>query len=206
VDWAMSLEPHWTSTIYGIMFMVAEGLAALAFSILVARLLAHRKPLADVIAPSHFHDLGNLLLAFVMLWAYIGFSQFLIIWSGNLQDEIPWYLSRASGDWAALALFLVVFHFALPFLLLLSRDVKRRMQVLAVVAGALLAMGLVDLFWIVAPAFDAAHVGPRVHWMDVVAPVGVGGVWIAWFVWQLKSKPLLPLHDPRFQGAFSHGN
>ena len=206
VDWAMSLEPHWTSTIYGIMFIVAEGLAALAFSILVARLLAHRKPLADVIAPSHFHDLGNLLLAFVMLWAYIGFSQFLIIWSGNLQEEIPWYLSRASGGWAALALFLVVFHFALPFLLLLSRDIKRRMQVLAVVAATLLAMGLVDLFWLVAPAFDSAHAGPHVHWMDLMAPVGVGGIWIAWFVWQLKGKPLLPLHDPRFQGAFSHGN
>jgi len=203
VDWAMSLEPHWTSTIYGIMFVVAEGLGALAFAILAARLLAHRKPLADVIAPSHFHDLGNLLLAFVMLWAYISFSQFLIIWSGNLQDEISWYLSRASGGWGALALFLVAFHFAVPFLLLLSRDVKRRMQVLAVVAGSLVVMGLVDLFWVVVPAFQPA--GPRVHWMDIVAPIGMGGVWVAWFVWQLKGKPLLPLHDPRFQEAFSHG-
>jgi hypothetical protein len=201
VDWAMSLEPRWTSTIYGMMFMVAEGLGALAFVILVARLLARRKPLADVIAPSHFHDLGNLLLAFVMLWAYLAFSQFLIIWSGNLQDEISWYLSRASGGWAALALFLAVFHFAVPFLLLLSRDVKRRMQVLAVVAGGLVVMGLVDLFWVVAPAFDPAHAGPRLHWMDLVAPVGVGGVWVAWFVWRLKGRPLLPLHDPRFRTA-----
>jgi len=201
VDWAMSLQPHWSSTIYGMMFIVGEALGALTFAILLARLLSHRKPLADVLAPSHFHDLGNLLLAFVMLWGYVAFSQFLIIWSGNLQDEIPWYLSRASGGWAALAVALIVFHFAVPFVLLLNRGVKRRMRVLAWVAGALFVMGLVDLYWVVAPAFDPAAGGPRVHWMDVVAPLAVGGVWVAWFVWQLKGKALLPLHDPRFQGS-----
>ncbi len=204
VDWVMSLEPHWFSTIYGMMFMVAQALAALAFVIVVAMLLSDHKPLSDVISASHFHDLGNLLLAFVMLWAYLSFSQYLIIWSGNLQDEVPWYVSRSTGGWAWLAVFLIVFHFAVPFLLLLSRDIKRRMWVLAMVAAALIFMSWVDLFWLVVPAFEPA--GPRVHWMDLVAPIGIGGIWIAGFISQLQGKALLPLHDPRFEGALGHGH
>jgi hypothetical protein len=198
VDWVMSLEPDFFSTIYGMMFMVAPALAAMAFMTVVAMLLARRKPLSDIISPSHFQDFGNLLLTFVMLWAYLSFSQFLIIWAGNLQDEIPWYTSRSTGGWAWVALFLILFHFAVPFLLLLSRDVKRRMRVLAMVAAALLVVGWVDLFWIVVPAFEPS--GPRLQgvWMYLLAPIGIGGIWIATFIRQLKGKPLLPLHDPRF--------
>ncbi len=196
VDWAMSLEPQWFSTIYGMMFIVSQGLGAMAFVICALTLLSDRKPLSDVLSPGHFHDLGNLLLTFVILWAYLSFSQYLIIWSGNLQDEVRWYVSRATGGWGGLALFLIVFHFALPFLVLLSRDVKQRMQVLTGVAAALIVLCWVDLFWIVVPAFEAK--GPRLHWMDLAAPVGVGGIWIAWYIRQLKKGPLLPLHDPRF--------
>ncbi len=201
VDWVMSLEPHWFSTIFGVLFMVGQVLTTLAFVIGVAMLLANHKPLSDTLSPQHFHDLGNLMLAFVMLWAYVSFSQFLIIWSGNLPEEIPWYVRRLKGGWGSVAVVLILFHFALPFLLLLSRNIKRKVRMLGMVAVAMIFMRLVDLFWIVKPAFPKAVL---FHWMDFVAPIGVGGIWIAVFVWQLKGRPLLPLHDPRVAGMFGH--
>jgi hypothetical protein len=190
VDWVMSLEPHWFSTIYGILFMTGEALATLAFVILALLVLVRRKPMADVLKATHFHDLGNLMLAFVMLWAYVCFSQFLIIWSGNLPEEIPWYLRRLTGGWGWVAVVLVVFHFALPFVLLLSRANKQRLQILAGIAGGVLVVRLVDLFWMVMPAFHPG--GFRVHWMDLLMPVGIGGLWLAAFVWRLKRRALLP--------------
>jgi hypothetical protein len=201
IDWVMSLEPEWFSTMYGIMFIVGQVLATMAFMIAVAVLLSDRRPLSDVASAAHFHDLGNLLLAFVMIWAYIAFAQFLIVWSGNLPEEIPWYLHRTQGGWQWIALLLAVFHFAVPFALLLSRGTKRRLRTLATVAGAIILMRLVDLFWLVVPAFHPA--GPRLHWMDLAAPVGIGGIWIAAFLSHLKGRPLLPLHDPSLREAFS---
>jgi hypothetical protein len=203
IDWAMSLEPYWYSTIYGVIFIVGQGLATLAFAIIALALLADFAPFAGVVAPAHFHDLGNLLLAFVMLWAYIAFSQFLIIWSGNLPEEIPWYVHRTQGGWQWIGLWLLVFHFAVPFLLLLSRGTKRSAQILATVALTIICMQLVDLFWLVMPAFHPARL--YVHWLDIVAPLGIGGLWMAVYVWQLQRRPLLPLHDPRLQGAIEHG-
>ena len=196
IDWAMSLEPQWFSSIYGVVFLVGQGLAALAFVIVVAALLAKREPLRTVIGPQQFHDLGNLLLAFVMLWAYIAFSQFLIIWSGNLPEEIPWYLNRMAGGWQGLALILVVFHFAAPFLVLLSRSTKRRANVLLIVASGLLLMRFIDLFWLIAPAFHPGRL--TIHWLDFATPVGLGGIWLASFLSNVKRRPLLALHDPRF--------
>jgi hypothetical protein len=204
IDWAISLEAPWFSTIYGMIFIVIQALAAMSFVIVVTMFLAKRKPLAGVISPAHFHDLGNLLLTFVMLWGYLSFSQFLIIWSGNLPEEIPWYVKRGTGEWGGLALFLIIFHFAVPFVLLLSRSVKRKAGSLAAVAAALIVVSLVDVFWMVTPAFEPAR--PRVHWMDVLAPVGIGGIWVAWFLRQLRSRPLLPLHDPRFEVVPAHGD
>jgi hypothetical protein len=205
VDWVMSLEPGWSSTIFGMMFMVAQALSAMAFVIIVLMRLTDRKPLSEVVQPSHFHDLGTLLFAFVMLWAYLSFSQFLIIWSGNLRDEIPWYLSRARGEWAWMALFLIVFHFVVPFALLLSRSLKRKKQTLAVVAALLILMSWVDLYWVVMPSFD--HAGPQLQWLwlNLAAPIGIGGIWVSAFIWQLKGKPLLPLNDPDFAGGAAHG-
>ncbi|MBZ5542521.1 MAG: hypothetical protein LAO07_02430 [Acidobacteriia bacterium] len=203
IDWVMSLEPSWTSTIYGMIFMVTQALSAMSLVIVVMLLLSKTKPLSDLISPLALNDLGNLLLTFTMLWAYLSFSQFLIIWSGNLPEEITWYAARATGGWAWVAVLLIVFHFAVPFLLLLSRFVKRRIRLLAAVATGLILMSLIDLFWLMAPAYDRA--GPQFHWMDWMAVIGIGGVWFWRFASQLKRNPLVPLHDPRLpQGATHH--
>lgn len=146
VDWFMSLEPHWSSTIYGAMVVIGQILAALAFFI-VGNV---RRP---AVSEAASHDLGNLLLAFVMFWAYLAFSQYLIIWSGNLPAEIPWYLRRQAGIWAAVAVSLILLHFALPFFLLLHRPIKRQVRRLAWVAGLVLVMRVIDTVWLIYPAF-----------------------------------------------------
>jgi hypothetical protein len=196
IDWMMSLEPKWYSTIFGMIFMVSFGLAALALAILATRFLESQKPLAQVISPDRWHDLGNLLLALVMFWAYLQFSQFLLIWSENLAEEIPWYLHRIGGGWEWIALALILFLFALPFILLLSRTTKRSARMLSQVAAAILFMHWLDILWIVAPSFYPARF--HLHWMDIASQVGIGGVWLAAFIGYLKARSLLPLHDPRF--------
>jgi hypothetical protein len=199
VDWVMSLEPQWFSTIYGMIFMVTEGLAAMSIVTVAVILLSTHKPFSDLVSKRVLNDYGNLLLTFTMLWAYLSFSQYLIIWSGNLQDEIPWYVSRASGGWAWVAIALVVFHFAVPFLLLLSRFVTRRTLWLGVVAAIQIVMSVVDIFWLTAPAYERS--GPQFHWMDWLAILGMGGIWFWRFTGNLKSRPLLPLHDPRMEAV-----
>ena len=201
VDWAMSLDPHWFSTIYGFMFMVGQALAALALCIVVLCVLARGETLAAVAKPTVVHDLGKLMLAFTMLWAYMHLSQFLIVWSGNLPEEITWYLTRLSGGWQVLAAALVVLHFALPFLLLLSRDLKRNLGTLGWVAAGMFFMRMVDLFWIVGPNLSGHHgadAAPHftLHLGDVAAVIGIGGVWLAAFARQLKGRPLLSATDP----------
>jgi hypothetical protein len=146
--------------------------------------------MSGFLTPQHFHDLGNIMLAFVMLWAYVAFSQFLIIWSGNLPGELPWYVKRLKGGWGWFAGALILFHFALPFLLLLARANKRRIGTLASIAVGMMVMRLIDLYWIVTPAFHAREV--HFHWMDALAPLGVGGVWLSYFLWHLRQRPLLP--------------
>jgi hypothetical protein len=209
IDWLMSIDPHWFSTIFGLLTVVGQGLSALAFTIAVLALIAPTGAFAGRLTPRHFHDLGKLMLAFVMLWAYLSFSQFLIIWSGNLPEEIPWYVDRVRGGWGALAILLVLGHFALPFLLLLSRDLKRHSGLLANVAIFVIVMRLVDLIWLVAPTFShAAEPGARFglmpHWMDVVIPIGLAGVWVFLFARQLRSRSLLPTNDPYFKEIFAH--
>jgi hypothetical protein len=196
VDWTMSLQPEWFSTIYGMLAMTGQVLAALALAAVALRVLTASGPLADVVAPRPLNDLGNMLLAFVILWAYMSFSQFLIIWSGNLPDEIPWYLRRLSEGWQTVGLILIIFHFGVPFFLLLLRRNKRALQMLALIAIGLLVMRIVDLYWVVMPG--AVPSGATVNWTDLAAFLAVGGVWVAWFIRQLKEAPLLPLHDPRF--------
>ncbi|MEP7188379.1 MAG: hypothetical protein ABI901_04210 [Roseiflexaceae bacterium] len=205
-DWAMALDPHWFSTIYGIMFLIGDGLTGIAFAIIVLRLLSTRAPVSEVTSTQTFNDLGNLLLAFVTLWAYMNLSQFLIIWSVNLPEENPWYLRRADGGWWFFTLALVIFQFIAPFLILLARGNKRNPILLSRVAIFVLFMRLVDMFWMLMP--EVRREGLAFHWLDFVAPIGIGGIWIATFIWMLKRQPILPLHDqrdPRLQPASGHG-
>jgi hypothetical protein len=202
IDWVMSLEPHWYSTIYGLLFIVISALAAFSFTLFMLRMLSEHPPIKDSIAPARFNDLGNLLLAFVMLWAYLSFSQLLIIWAGTLKEEIPWYQQRAFGGWAPIGVALIVMHFFVPFLLLLQRGVKRRLRALSIVSGWIVVLTLLDIYWIVVPSWD--KISPHVHLTDIFAVIGIGGLWVASFSWQLKKLPLLPLHDPRFEGVLQH--
>lgn len=207
VDWVMSLEPEWFSTIFGLLVLIGWALSALAFIITAAVLLSRYEPLSRVIKPAHLHDLGKLMLAFVMVWAYFSFSQFLIIWSGNLPEETPWYLRRMQGTWGFVALALVLLHFALPFLLLLSRDLKRNARTIAVVAVGILVMRLIDAVWLIAPSFHYTeeHFNPLANLLYLVIPVGLGGVWVWLFAWQLKKRALVPFNDPKFEKALEHG-
>jgi hypothetical protein len=203
VDWAMSLEPKWFSTIYGMIFMVTQALSATALVTVVVMFLSDRKPLSEIVTPLLFNDFGNLLLVFTMLWAYLSFSQYLIIWAGNLQDEIPWYVARASGGWAWVALALIVFHFTIPFFLLLMRFIKRRKRVLASLAAGLIVMSIIDIYWLTVPAFEPK--GPEFHLTDYGTLIGIGGLWMWLFLSQLRKRPLLPLHDPRLEEVLHHG-
>jgi hypothetical protein len=172
----------------------------MAFVIAVMSLLTNREPMSRIVRPNHFQDLGKLMLAFVMLWAYFAFSQFLIIWYGNLPEEIQWYLPRLRGVWGAIAVSVLFFHFAFPFLLLLSASLKRNARKLAMLAGLILLMRLIDLFWMIAPEFPPAgfHV-----WMFVVAPIAMGGLWFAMFAWQLRKRPLIPINDPQYDSVLA---
>jgi len=203
VDWLMSLDPHWFSTIYGVWLMGSQGLSAIAFLILMSVWLWRRAPMDAYLRPGHFHDWGKLMFAFTMLWAYFSFSQFLIIWSGNLPEEIEWYTRRTTEGWGTLALVIVLFHFALPFLMLLSRDLKRNPRLLVYVAGLMLVMRLVDLFWQVEPGFEGHHL-PGFYWMYAAAPLAIGGIWLWLFLGELKKRPLLPVNDPYLPEALAH--
>jgi hypothetical protein len=204
IDWVMSLEPEWFSTIYGMIFMIVGMLTAMSFMIVLLRSRASQAPYNDSVTPQQYNDLGNLMLAFTMLWAYLNFSQFLIIWAGDIKDEIPWYMSRSLAPWSKVALILIVLHFALPFLLLLQRNIKRRVERLSRVAGMMIVLSMVDVYWLIQPAFDPDKIlfGPML--LDLVFFVLIGAIWLAVYMWQLKRMPLLPLHDPRFEGVLHH--
>lgn len=197
IDWYMSIEPEWFSTIYGFIFVAAWTLSALAFVIAVMARLAREEPMKRIVAPLHFHDLGKLLLALVMLWAYFAFSQYLIIWSGNLPEEITWYIRRMHGGWGAVIVTIGILHFAAPFLFLLSRGIKRNPGKLVLIAVLILVMRFVDLLWMLVPAFEHRM------WilMDVAALIGFGGLWLAFFTWQLGKRSLIPINDPQFEST-----
>jgi hypothetical protein len=204
LDWVMSLEPKWYSSIYGMVFMVISLLSAVSFSVLMLRLLDSYQPLHDSYDPPRLNDIGNFMLVFTLLWTYMSFAQFLIIWSGNLKQEIPWYKVRAFTSWGYIGAALLIFHFFVPFFILLQRRVKRKIERLSVIALWMLGISLIDVFWLIVPSFRAGgiHVSP----VDICAVVGIGGVWIGAYMAQLKKMPLLPLHDPRFEGILEHSH
>jgi hypothetical protein len=216
VDWIMSLNPHWYSTIFGFLMMGGQGLAALAFTIIVSAFLFKREPMDRLLKPHHFHDLGKLMFAFVMLWAYFNFSQYLLIFAANLAEEAPYMITRTSNGWQYLAVFLVSFHFFAPWLLLLSRNLKRTPHRLVVVAAWILFMRFADIFMLVSPEFDTAggnlHLlaGEQVshffvHWLDLAAPLGIGGLWLWMFFTELRQRPLLATGDPYLREALETG-
>ena len=201
IDWFMSLEPEWSSTIYGFIFVASWSLSALAFTIAVIANLAKSEPMNRIVAALHFHDLGKLLLALVMLWAYFAFSQFLIIWSGNLPEEIHWYMTRMHGAWGIIIITVAILHFGAPFLFLLSRSLKRNPSKLVIVAGLVLVMRVIDLWWMLIPAFTHEHFPVRTILLYVVSPIAIGGLWIAFFTYQLGKRALIPINDPQFESV-----
>jgi len=200
IDWAMSLSPHWASTIYGFIFIAGQLISSMSLMIAIVVLLARTGPLSGILQPRHIHDLGKLLLAFVMLWAYFQFSQLLIIWSGNQPEEITFYYSRLHSQWGVVAVIVVIFHFFVPFFLLLSRDLKRNPRLLPAVAIWLIFMRLVDLYWYTRPQFTPSAL-PTI-W-DLGAALALGGLWFFFFAGQLKQLPVLPVGDPKLAEAIA---
>jgi hypothetical protein len=194
IDWVMSLQARWISTIYGLIFVAGEALSAFCFCVVIESILSKRKPMSQYLTDTEVHDHGKFMLTFVMVWTYFNFSQWLIIWSGNLPEEIPWYVRRMNGGWGEVGLFLAVFQFAVPFALLLSRQLKRKAHSLVWLASWIILMRMVDIFWHVEPA---SHPAFHVSWMHFTIIAGIGGLWMAYFFYNLKSRPLLPINAPQ---------
>jgi hypothetical protein len=214
VDWMMILDPRWFSTIWGLLFVAGWALSCLSFMITVLAALADKAPMNRILGKRHFHDLGKLMLALVMVWAYFNFSQFLIIWSGNLPEETTWYIRRMHGGWGVIGVGLVILHFAFPFLVLLQQDFKRKWKWLAILATMLLFMRIVDMYYMIGPSnrvttansgIDPASFVSSFSWLDIVAPVAIGGIWIWFFFTQLIKRPLVPVNDPYLENAIHHG-
>jgi len=196
IDWMMSLDPHWRSTIYGFYVESGHGLMGFAFCIVAAALLIRHRPLSEIISAEHIHDLGKLMFAFLILWAYMAFSQGLIYWSANLPEEIRWYRDRIDGGWWVVGVLLIVFHFLVPFMLLLGQDLKRNPARLAPLALWLMLMRWLDLYWLIIPNFPDTKAHFSFSWLYLAPTIGIGGLWMLLFLYQLRRRPLIPLHDP----------
>jgi hypothetical protein len=192
IDWVMSIDPSWISTIYGLLILIGELLSAMCFAVVVERILVDYKPMSDLLKPDFVHDHGKWTLTFIMVWAYFSFSQWLIIWAGNLPDEITWYMRRLNGGWGFVGLFLVIFQFAVPFVLLLSRPFKRDIRRLVWLAVWIMLMRYVDLFWIIEPNFSRTF---SLTLADIVVSIAIGCIWLSYFCRNLSSLPLLPAYD-----------
>jgi hypothetical protein len=204
VDWVMSLSPGWTSTIYGLLYLAGQGLSAFAFIIIMLWLTSKHEPYRSIVTRTQVHDIGKLMMAFTLLWAYFSYSQFLITWSANLPEEIGWYLHRIRGGWAPVAIFVVMFHFFVPFGIMLSQDLKRNLNKLAPLAMFMIFMRLVDLFWYIVPNFNtpgmdkpAPFATAQVLIVVVASVVGIGGLWLTFFFFNLRKAPLTPAYDPQ---------
>ena len=211
IDWIMSLDAEWFSAIFGLLMLVGWGVSTFAIVIWICVSLAKRAEFSQVYKTKLFHDLGKLQFAATMLWAYFSFSQLVIIWSGNLPEEIPWYMERFNGVWRYMGIAIIVLHFFMPFLLLLSRDVKRHANRLKWVALLLLVMRFVDLLWYIVPEFQHRHGHVDNHAINglvyyIAALFGMGGIWLWWFLGQLRRRPLLPVNDPQLEEALAGGS
>ncbi len=201
-DWVMSLNPYWFSSVWGMLFVVGEVLTAFAFTIWMLAKLLPTEPVARVMTPDRLHDFGKLMFAFVVLWAYLSFSQWIIIWSGNLTEEIKWYLDRIQGNWKGVAISLILLHFFFPFFIMLSRNLKRNAGRLVKIAMLILFMRYVDLFWLVQPKFHATGDFQPLNYMSIamtaVSALAMGGLWLWLFFGNLGRRPIMPVNDPNF--------
>ena len=194
IDWVMSLQARWISTIYGLIFVAGEALSAFCFCVVIEAILGKRKPMSEYLTDTEVHDHGKFMLTFVMVWTYFNFSQWLIMWAGNLPDEIRWYVRRLNGGWGYVAMFLVLFQFAVPFALLLSRQLKRKARTLVRLASWILFVRMVDIYWHVEPAL---HPTFHLSWLHFTTIAGIGGLWMAYFFYNLRSRPLLAVNAPQ---------
>jgi hypothetical protein len=203
-DVAMSLDPHWFSTIYGAHYMANAGLMTLAFLALMMSRVRDAALFREYVSVKPIHDIGKLIFAFTVLWTYMSYGQLVIIWSGDVAEFTPWYVHRTQHGWVFVALALMLFAFALPFFVLLFRGTKRNLNTLATIAGWIVVMRFVDMAWIILPEF-------REHlWdiaiTDVAAPIGLIGLVIALFAANVQQAPLLPLRDPNMEQLQNSGH
>jgi hypothetical protein len=201
-DWVMSLSPDWYSTIFGMIFLSGQALAAFSFCAVICLLLAKEEPMSLFFKKDIMHDIGKMMLAFTMFWAYVSFSQYLIIWSGNLPEEIVWFLQRMQHGWGLIAIGIILFHFAMPFSMMLSKDLKRNRAGLATIALLVLVMRYVELYWYIKPNFDGANL--KFFWLDIASYAAIGGFWMANFWRNLRARPLFPVNDPLMDTALEH--
>lgn len=203
VDWIMSMNVHWFSTIYGLILLGGQGLTVISLAIITTTLLMRDQPLAGVITKKHLHDLGKLLFMFTLFWTYVSFSQLVIIWSGNLPEEITWYVDRMNGGWGYIGAILLFLQWMLPFLILLSQQIKRNPRTIRIMAIWVLLVRLADTIWLVEPNFHSQHL--YINWSDITAPIGLVGLWTAIYLWQLKQRALIPVNAPDLGKALVHG-
>ena len=201
-DWVMSVEPHWTSTIFGVGGLINGILGALALLTFLLMRQAGGGPLAAVVNKTVVRDLGNMMLAFTMFWAYITLSQFLIIWSGNLPGETAYYAARNASGWGPVGTILILGQFALPFLALVANRTKRTPGLLMCVAGWAFLFRIVDIYWIVMPSLRRTGFSP--HWLDFAALIILGAVWFAVFAWSFASNPRIARHAPATEEVAGH--
>jgi hypothetical protein len=197
VDWVLSAAAPWLSAIYALIFTIGQGMIGLCLAIVVARALRRAGASEELLPSRNFHDYGKLLLMFVMIWGWFNYSQWLLIWSGNLPEEIGFYLDRSRGGWQYASAVLVVGHFAVPFALLLSRGLKQNPDKLAALATGLLGMRYLDLYWNIAPNYSPERF--RYHWLDAAVPLAMGALWAALFFRNLGRRPLAALFDPQLR-------
>jgi hypothetical protein len=197
VDWIMSMNATWFSTIFGLILLATQGLTIVSTVIITTTLLMREPPLSGVVQKRHLHDIGKLLFMFTLFWTYVSFSQLLIIWAGNLPKEITWYIDRMNGGWGFIATLLLFFQWMLPFLILLSQDVKKNPKTIRFMAIWIIVIRLVDMIWLIEPNFHSQHL--YISWSDITAPIGFGGLWVGIYLMQLKQRPLLAANAPDFK-------